>query len=61
MTYMFEGEKKLEILLWHRRLGHASFGYLKKKVVPSLFINCDVSSLHYDVCELEKSHRTHFY
>ena len=27
-----EGEKKKsEIWLWHRRLGHASFGYLKKK------------------------------
>ena len=26
----FEGEKKKsEIWLWHRRLGHASFGYLK--------------------------------
>ncbi|RVW87558.1 Rust resistance kinase Lr10 [Vitis vinifera] len=29
----FEGEKKKsEIWLWHRRLGHASFGYLKKIV-----------------------------
>ncbi|KAL6321643.1 hypothetical protein AAG906_025475 [Vitis piasezkii] len=32
-----EGEKKKsEIWLWHRRLGHASFGYLKK-LFPSLF------------------------
>ena len=60
MTYGSEGEKKkFEILLWHRRLGHASFGYLKK-LFPSLFTKCDVSSLHCDVCELEKSHRTSF-
>ena len=29
-------KKKYEIWLWHRRLGHASFGYLKK-LFPSLF------------------------
>ena len=23
-------KKKSKILLWHRRLGHASFGYMKK-------------------------------
>ena len=27
-----EEKKKSEIWLWHRRLGHASFGYLKKIV-----------------------------
>ena len=31
-----EEKKKSEILLWHRHLGHASFGYLKK-LFPSLF------------------------
>ena len=40
-------------------MGHASFGYLKK-LFPSLFTKCDVSSLHCDVCELEKSHCTSF-
>ncbi|MBJ3773971.1 GAG-pre-integrase domain-containing protein, partial [Klebsiella pneumoniae] len=29
-------KKKVEVLLWHRRLGHSSFGYLKK-LFPSLF------------------------
>ena len=48
-----EGEKKkTEIWLWHRRLGHASFGYLKK-LFPSLFANSDI-------CELAKSHRASF-
>ena len=36
-------KRKFEIWLWHRRLGHASFGYIKK-LFPSLFANFDVSS-----------------
>ena len=55
-----EGEKKrYEIWLWHRRLGHASFGYLKK-LFPSLFAKFDISSFHCDVCELTKIHRASF-
>jgi hypothetical protein len=52
-------KKKYEIWLWHRRLGHASFGYLKK-LFPSLFAKFDISSFHCDVCERAKSHRTSF-
>ncbi|RVW23169.1 hypothetical protein CK203_102989 [Vitis vinifera] len=37
-----EEKKKVEIWLWHRRLGHASFGYLKK-LFPSLFAKSDIS------------------
>ncbi|KAK3006499.1 hypothetical protein RJ639_017038 [Escallonia herrerae] len=55
-----EGEmRKSKIWLWHRRLGHASFGYLKK-LFPSLFTKCDVSSFQCEVCELAKSHRVSF-
>lgn len=55
-----EGEKKKsEIWLWHRRLEHASFGYLKK-LFPSIFAKFDVSSFRCDVCELAKSHRASF-
>ena len=55
-----EGEKKKsETWLWHQRLGHASFGYLKK-LFPSLFVKFDVSSFRCDVCELAKSHRASF-
>ena len=50
---------KSEIWLWHRRLGHASFGYMKK-LFPSLFANFDVSNFKCDVCELAKSHRASF-
>ena len=46
-------KQKAEIWLWHRRLGHASFGYLKK-LFPSLFTNLDMSILKCNVCELEK-------
>ena len=55
-----EGEKKKsEIWLWHRRLGHTSFGYLKK-LFPSLFAKSAISSFRCDVCELAKSHRASF-
>nr|CAN83332.1 hypothetical protein VITISV_025235 [Vitis vinifera] len=55
-----EGEKKKsEIWLWHRRLGHASFGYLKK-LFPSLFSKSDISGFRCDICELAKSHRVSF-
>ncbi|KAK2991285.1 hypothetical protein RJ640_024550 [Escallonia rubra] len=55
-----EGEmRKSEIWLWHRRLGHASFGYLKK-LFPSLFTKCDVSSFQCEVYELAKSHCVSF-
>ena len=50
---------KSEIWLWHRRLGHVSFGYLKK-LFPSLFLKFDVCNFKCDVCELSKNHRTTF-
>ncbi|KAI5353666.1 hypothetical protein L3X38_006560 [Prunus dulcis] len=53
-----EGERD-KIWLWHKRLGHASFDYLKK-LFPSLFFSFDVSSFQCDTCELAKSHRVPF-
>nr|CAN65321.1 hypothetical protein VITISV_028038 [Vitis vinifera] len=52
-------KKKSEIWLWHQRLGHASFGYLKK-LFPSLFAKSDISYFHCDICELAKSHHASF-
>ena len=52
-------KRKSEIWLWHRRLGHMSFGYLKK-IFPSLFLKYDVCNFKCDVCELSKSHRITF-
>ena len=55
-----EGEKKKsEIWLWHQRLGHALFSYLKK-LFPNLFANSDISGFRCDICELAKSHRASF-
>ncbi|KAJ8645644.1 hypothetical protein MRB53_007392 [Persea americana] len=48
-----------EIWLWHRRLGHASFGYLKK-LFPKLFSQLTDSDFKCDICELAKSHRVSF-
>ena len=54
---MMKGDGTLaDVLLWHRRLGHLSFGYLKK-LKPSLFTRLNVLDLQCDVCELAKSHR----
>ena len=54
-----EEKKKSEIWLWHRCLGHAFFGYLKK-LFPSLFAKRDISGFRCDICELAKSHRVSF-
>ncbi|KAI5340008.1 hypothetical protein L3X38_019282 [Prunus dulcis] len=50
---------KQQIWLWHRRLGHPSFGYLRR-LFPSLFCSCDESSFKCETCILAKSHRTMF-
>lgn len=53
------GNKQKKIWLWHHRLGHASFGYLKK-LFPSLFEDIPDSSFKCNVCILAKSHRTSY-
>ena len=46
--------------LWHRRLGHFSFGYLKK-LKPELFLSNKPFDTSCDVCEMAKSHRVSYY
>jgi len=48
-----------EVWLWHKHLGHLSFGYLKK-LLPKLFIKLSNSDFKCRVCELTKSHRVPF-
>ena len=48
---------KDEILLWHSRLGHPSFLYLKK-LMPDLFYTIDTSKLECEHCLLSKSHKS---
>ncbi|KAI5338126.1 hypothetical protein L3X38_017397 [Prunus dulcis] len=50
---------KQQLWLWHRRLGHSSFGYLKC-LFSSLFRSCAESSFKCEPCILTKGHRTVF-
>ena len=45
-------------MLWHFRLGHPSFRYLKEKIFPSLFTNKVIFQC--EVCQLAKHQRTFF-
>ena len=49
-------DKIKKIWLWHQRLGHAAFGYLRLLLL-SLFQKVSDSKLKWDVCILAKSHR----
>lgn len=51
-----ESKAGTTIWLWHCRLGHISFGYLKK-LQPQLFSSLSDFDFHCDICELAKSHR----
>ena len=58
----FFGENKdvnLEILQWHRRLGHPSF-FVLKKLYPSLFLRTQQESLFCDACEYAKHTRNSY-
>lgn len=48
-----------KILLWHHRLGHPSFSYLKH-LFPSLFNNTSLISLDCEICQLAKHTRISF-
>ncbi|KAJ8766765.1 hypothetical protein K2173_007832 [Erythroxylum novogranatense] len=47
---------KEQILLWHNRLGHPNFSYLKR-LLPHLFKFVDYLKLHCEQCTLSKSHK----
>ena len=46
-------------MLWHFRLGHPNFHYLKY-LIPSLFKNKDQSLFQCEICELSKNHCASF-
>ncbi|KAA0025813.1 Beta-galactosidase [Cucumis melo var. makuwa] len=48
-----------DFMLWHFRLGHPNFTYMKY-LFPHLFPKIDVSSLSCDVCIRAKQHRVSF-
>ena len=47
------------VMIWHYRLGHPNFHYLKH-LFPNLFKNKSPSSFQCEVCELAKHHRSFF-
>ena len=47
-------------MLWHFRLGHLSFRYLKH-LFSKLFVNKDPSMLHCEIYEFAKHHHTYFH
>jgi transposase InsO family protein len=47
------------IWMWHKRLGHPSFGYLKR-LYPSLFSDCEDKNFDCETCIRAKSHRVSF-
>lgn len=51
-----ESVRMKKIWLWHKRLGHASFGYLKL-LFPDLCSQFAASDFHCETCVLAKSHR----
>jgi GAG-pre-integrase domain len=53
----FAGNPEMEMILWHRRLGHMSFSALEK-IFPVLFKKYSRSELVYDACEFAKHIRT---
>jgi GAG-pre-integrase domain len=46
-----------QVLLWHRRLGHPSFGYMRK-LSPNLFTSLQNEQFVCEICIKAKSHRT---
>ena len=48
-----------EIMVWHNRLGHPCFSYLKQ-LFPTLFKNLNPLIFQCEVCQLSKHHRVHF-
>jgi transposase InsO family protein len=46
-----------QIMLWHNRLGHPNFQYLRH-LFPDLFKNVNCSSFECESCVLSKSHKT---
>ena len=50
------GSKERQICLWHRRLGHLSFGYLRH-LFPDLFLHLPNIDFKCNTCIMAKSHR----
>ena len=57
----FENSNKdSAIMLWHYRLGHPNFIYLKK-LFPSLFVNKNLELFQCEVCQMSKHVRNSYH
>ncbi|KAL0557269.1 hypothetical protein IC582_005795 [Cucumis melo] len=59
LLFSYFSTSKHDFMLWHFRLGHPNFTYMKY-LFPHLFPKIDVSSLPCDVCIRAKQHRVSF-
>ena len=59
-VFQQHSSKEREIWLWHRRLGHPSFGYLRH-LFPNLFSTSKDSVFSCQTCILAKSHRNSYH
>jgi GAG-pre-integrase domain/Integrase core domain len=53
-------ESRNKVWLWHKRLGHPSFGYMRK-LSPSLFLSLENEDFTCETCIKAKSHRTSYH
>jgi hypothetical protein len=61
VCFATKGDRTLsEVWLWHKRLGHLSFSYLKK-LKPNLFTTLQILDFQCTTCELAKSHRKPYF
>lgn len=58
-AHLTHGSAEQQIWLWHRRLGHPSFSYMKH-LFPTLFTAVSPGDFHCETCILAKSHRVNF-
>ncbi|CAH9083056.1 unnamed protein product, partial [Cuscuta epithymum] len=49
-----------DIMLWHFRMGHPSFFFYLKRLLPKLFINKDPSFFKCEACALAKHHKSSY-
>jgi hypothetical protein len=57
--HQMTNDKERQIWLWHYRLGHPSFSYMKH-LFPDLFSKLHTSEFKGETCILAKSHRVSY-
>ena len=58
-SHLAHGSAEQQIWLWHHRLGHPSFSYMKH-LFPTLFTTLSPTDFHCETCILAKNRRFNF-